>query len=113
MKNLSIDFVLGLPNSPNEKEEACDSILVIVNEIKKMVSYKLVKIIINILGLRKMIIDLVIKYHSLPDSIVLNKDFLLSSKFCLLLCYFIGIKLILIKIKNSHQKIIKKNLKGL
>ena len=37
-----------------------------------MVYYKLVKVTIVALGLAEIIIDVVVRYHSLPDSIVTN-----------------------------------------
>ena len=37
-----------------------------------MVHYELVKIMINISGLAKVIIDIVVKHHSLPDLIFIN-----------------------------------------
>ena len=57
-----------------------------------MVYYKLVKVSINAPDLAKVIIDMVMRYHSLPDSIVTDWGSLFTSKFWLLLCYFLGIK---------------------
>ena len=57
-----------------------------------MVHYKQVKITLNAPGLAVIIIDVVIRHHGLPDSIVTNRGSLFTSKFWSLLCYFLGIK---------------------
>ena len=87
-----MDFVTGLPISTNWKGDSYDSILVIVDRLTKMVPYKPVKITINAPGLAKVIIDVAVCHHSLPDSIVTNRGSLFTSKFWSLLCYFLGIK---------------------
>ena len=51
IKILLIDFVTGLLILTNWKVESYYSILVIVNQLMKIVYYKLVKIIINALRL--------------------------------------------------------------
>ena len=43
--------------------------------------YKLIKTIINILGLKKITINLVIKYHNFSDSIIINKSLLFILNF--------------------------------
>ena len=91
-KDLSIDFITGLPISTDWKGDNYDSILVIVNRLTKMVHYKPVKVTINALGLAKAIINVVIRHHGLPDSIVTDRELLFTSKFWSLLCYFLGIK---------------------
>ena len=57
-----------------------------------MVYYKLVKVTINAPGLAEVIIDMVVRHHSLPDSIVTNQESLFTSNFWSLLCYFLSIK---------------------
>ena len=57
-----------------------------------MVHYKPVKIIIDAPGLAEVIIDMVVCYHGLLDSIVTDKGSLFTSKFWSSLCYFLGIK---------------------
>ena len=57
-----------------------------------MIHYKPVKITIDTADLAEIIIDVVICYYGLPDSIVTDKSFLFTSKFWSLLCYFLGIK---------------------
>ena len=91
-KDLSIDFVTGLPISIDWKRDSYNSILVIVNRLTKIVHYKPVKIIIDILGLVKVIINVVIQHHGLPDSIVTDRGSLFTSKFWSSLYYFLEIK---------------------
>ncbi len=56
-KDLSIDFVTGLPVSTNWKGETYDSILVIVDRLTKMVYYEPVKVTIDALALAEVIIE--------------------------------------------------------
>ena len=55
-------------------------------------NYKLIKIRINAPGFIKIIIDNVVRYHGLPNSIISDWDLLFMSKFWSLLYYFLGIK---------------------
>ena len=87
-----MDFVTGLPISTDWKGDSYDSILVIVDRLTKMVHYKPVKVTINAPGLAEVIIDVVVRHHGLPDSIVTNRGSFFTSKFRSLLCYFLGIK---------------------
>ena len=82
----------GLPVSTNRKGKSYDSILVIVDWLIKMVHYEPVKVTINAPGLVKVIIDVVVWHHGLPDLIVTNRASLFTSKFWSLLCYFLGVK---------------------
>ena len=91
-KDLSIDFITDLPFSTNWKGDSYNSILVIVNRLTKMVYYELIKVNINTPGLAKVIINVIVRYHGLPDSIVINWESLFTSKFWLSLCYFLNIK---------------------
>ena len=91
-KDLLIDFVTGLPISTDWKGDSYDSILVIVDWLTKMVHYKLVKVTINASGLAEVIINMVVRHHGLPDSIVTDRELLFTSKFWSSLCYFLGIK---------------------
>ena len=87
-----MDFVTGLSLSADWKDNNYDSILVIVDRLTKMVYYKPVKVTIDAPELAKVIIDMVVLYHGLPDSIVTNKSSLFTSKFWSSLCYFFGVK---------------------
>ncbi len=87
-----MDFVTGLPVSTNWKGETYDSILVIVDRLIQMVQYKPVKVTINTPGLAEVIIDVVVRHHSLLDLIVSDRGSVFTSKFWSSLCFFLGIK---------------------
>ena len=91
-KDLSIDFVTGLPISINWKRDSYNSILVIVNWLTKMVYDKPVKITIDIPGFAKVIVDVVVHHHGFSDLIVTNQNSLFTLKFWSSLCYFLRIK---------------------
>ena len=57
-----------------------------------MVYYKLVKVIIDTLDFTEIIINVMVRHHGLPDSIITNRKSLFTSKFWSLLYYFFGIK---------------------
>lgn len=76
-----MNFIASLPVSTNWKNETYDSILVIVDCLTKIVHYKPVKIMINIPGLAKVIINVVIYYHGVLESFVIDKALLFISKF--------------------------------
>ena len=87
-----MDFVTRLPISTNWKGDSYDSILVIVDRLTKMVHYEPVKVIIDAQGLAKVIINVVVQYHGLPDSIISDRGAIFTSKFWSSLYYFLGIK---------------------
>ena len=91
-KDLSINFVTDLSILTDWKKDSYNSILVIFDWLTKMVHYELAKINIDVLGLAKVIIDVVVWHHGPLNLIVTNKDFLFNLKFWSLLCYFPGIK---------------------
>ena len=91
-KDLSMDFVTGLPVSTDWKGDSYDLILVIVDRLTKMVHYKPVKVTIDAPGLAEVIINIVVRHHGFPDSIIIDRGLLFTSKFWSLLCYFLGIK---------------------
>ena len=91
-KDLSMDFVFGLPISTDLTGNNDDSILVIVDRLTKMVYYELVKVTIDALGLAEVMLDVVVWHYGLPDSIVSDRGSLFTSKFPSSLCYFLGIK---------------------
>ena len=57
-----------------------------------MVYYKPVKSSLNISRIAKVIIDVVVRYHGLTNSIITNRGLLFTLKFWSLLCYIFGIK---------------------
>ena len=87
-----MDFVTGLSISDNWKSNSYDSILVIVDWLTKIVHYEPVKVRINAPSLTEVIINVVVLYHRVPESIFTNRNSLFTSKFWSLLCYFLGIK---------------------
>ena len=91
-KDLSMDFINGLPVSTNWKSDSYNSILVVVDRLTKMVHYEPVQITIDAPGVAEVIIDVIIWHHGLPDSIVSDRSSVFTSKFWSSLCYFLGIK---------------------
>ena len=92
-KDLSINFVTGLLILTDWKGDSYNSIFIIVNCFIKMVCYKPVQVTINTPGLAVVIIDIVIKHHGLPDTIITDRGSFFTSKFWSSLYYFLGIKL--------------------
>ena len=91
-KDFLMDFVTGLLVSIDWKGDNYNSILVIVNQLTKIVYYDPVKITFNAPGLVEVIINMGIRHHGLLDSIVINHSSLFISKFWSSLCYSLGIK---------------------
>ncbi len=91
-KDLSMDFITGLPISANWKDDSYDLILVIVDWLTKMVYYVPVKVTIDKLRLAEVIINVVVYHHGVLESIITDRDLLFISKFWSLLCYFLSIK---------------------
>ncbi len=84
-----MDFVIGLPISADWKGDSYNSILVIIDRLTKIVYNKPVKVMINTLGLTEVIINMVVHYHGVSESIVMNRDSIFTLKFWSLLCYFL------------------------
>ncbi len=57
-----------------------------------MVQYEPVKVTIDAPGLAEVIIDVIVRHHGLPDSIVSDRGSVFTLKFWSSLCYFPGIK---------------------
>ena len=76
-----MDFVTDLPILINWKGDSYNSIFVIVDWLTKIVYYKLVKVTIDAPGLAEVIIDVIVRHHGLPDSIVTNQGSLFILKF--------------------------------
>ena len=87
-----MDFITSVLISANWKDNGYDSILIIVDQLTKMVHYEPVKVIIDVPGLAKVIIDIFVHHHKVLKSIVIDQGLLFTSKFWFLLCYFLGIK---------------------
>ncbi len=55
-----MDFVTRLPVSTNWKGDTYDSILVIVNQLMKIIHYESVKVTIDASGFAKVILDVIV-----------------------------------------------------
>ncbi len=69
-KDLSIDFIIGLPISANWKDDSYNLILVIVDRLTKIVHYVSVKVTIDTPGLANVIIDMVVHHYGVLELIV-------------------------------------------
>lgn len=76
--------------SADWKSNSYNSILVIVKRLTKIMHYKLVKVIIHAPELAEVIINMVVPYRGLLDSIISNYGAIFTSKFWFLLWYFFG-----------------------
>ncbi len=65
-----MDFVTGLPISADWKGNSYNSILVIIDQLMKMVYYVTVKVTINAPVLAEVIINVIVCHHGIPKSIV-------------------------------------------
>lgn len=90
----------GLPLSANEKSNSYDLILLNVNWMTKILYCKLVIVTIDTPKLAKVIINLVIQYYSLPNSIISDCRAIFTIKFWFSYFYFLDIKKILSIIFN-------------
>ena len=77
--DLSIDFDISLPILTDWKGDSYNIIL--VNWLTKIVYYEPVKVTIDTPGLTKVIIDMIVRHHDLPDSIVIDRGLLFTLKF--------------------------------
>ena len=87
-----MDFVIGLLLSADWKNNIYDLILVIIDRLTKIVYYEPVKVTIDISRLTKVIINMVVQYHDLSNSIINDYRVIFTSKFWPSLCFFLGIK---------------------
>ena len=76
-----MDFVTGLSIPTNWKDNSYDSILVIVDWLITIVYYELVKVTINAPELAKVIINIVVQHHGLPNFIISDRKAIFTSKF--------------------------------
>ncbi len=65
-----MDFVTDLPILADWKGDSYDSILVIVDRLTKMVHSVPVKVTIDTPSLAEVIIDVIVRHHGVPESIV-------------------------------------------
>ena len=83
---------MGLPQSVDWRGDGYDSILVIVDRLTKMVHYKCLQTTITAPALAEVILNVVVQYHGLANSIVSDRGLIFMSKFWSSLCYFLSIK---------------------
>lgn len=76
-----MNFVTGLPISMDWKRNSYNVIFVIVDRFIKIIYYKLIKTTIDVDGLAKAIIDMVVKQYSVLMSIIGDIGSLFTSKF--------------------------------
>lgn len=79
-KDMSIDFVIDLLLLEDWKDNSYDTILVIINCLIKIVHYEPVITMIDVINLTKIIINIVVKHHSLMELIMSNWDLLFILK---------------------------------
>lgn len=91
-ENLLMDSVTRLLILINWKSEMYNWILVIINQLTKMIYYKSIKVTIDNSGLVKVIIGVIIWYHSFSDFIINDWRSVFISKVWFSLYYFFGIK---------------------
>ena len=87
-----MDFIIGLPISTNKKSNNYNFILVIIARLTKIIYYKPVKVMINIPGQAKVIINMFVYHHGVSKSIIMNRDLLFISKFWSSLYCFLQIQ---------------------
>lgn len=80
-KDLFINFISGLPVSTNWKGKIYNSILVIIDRLTKMIYYKPIKVTRNAPILKEVIINMVVRHHSLTDLIISDCGSVFSSNF--------------------------------
>ncbi len=72
--------------------ETYNFILVIVNYLIKIVYYKPMKVTIDILGLVKVILNIIVHYNKIIKSIVIDQGLFFILKFWFCLYYYLSIK---------------------
>ena len=77
--------------SADWKDDKYDLILVIVDQLTKMVYFKLIKVTIDVLGLANIIINIIVDYHKVLKSIIMDWNLLFTSKFLFSRYYFLKI----------------------
>ena len=82
----------GLPLSADWKGNSYNLILVIVNRVTKMEYYEPVKFTTDVSRLTKVIINMVMQYHGLLNSIISDRGAIFISKFWFSPCSFLDIK---------------------
>jgi hypothetical protein len=85
---VSMDFIEGLPLSSN-----ANTILVVVDKYSKFAHFVPLCHPFSAASVAKVFMDNIYKLHSLPKSIISNRDRIFTSKFWQLLFKMVGIQL--------------------
>ena len=72
---------MGFSVSNNKKDNNYNSIFVIIKCLTKIMHFKLVKVIIDISSLIKIIIDMIVQYHNISNSIINDQKAVFAFKF--------------------------------
>ena len=91
-KDLTMDFVPGLPPSRDWNGQVYDSIFVVLDRLTKMAHYTPVLKTITATQLAYVMQREIVCIHGLPDSIVSDRDSLFTSNFHQELCQLLRIK---------------------
>ena len=91
-KDLSIDFIMRLPQSVDQRSNGYDSSLIIVNSLTKIAYYEHMQTTITIPVLAKVILNIIVRQYSLLNFIVSNCSSVFMFKLWSSLCYFWSIK---------------------
>lgn len=92
LEKLIHGFIIGLALLVNWKKNSYDTIFVIADNLTKIMHYGPLKTMINIAGIAKFIINVVIRHYGLPKLIISNRNSLFTLKFWSESYYYLGIK---------------------
>ena len=90
--DININFVTKLSLSCAWNEVVYNAILIIVDRLTKMIHYIFVTKTINAKNFVEILIRELVRIHDLLESIIIDKDFVFTSKYWLTLCYALKIK---------------------
>lgn len=90
--NLTKNFIISLPSSPDWTSTKFNLILVVVDCLTKMVHYISVLKTMTAKALVKVLIWEIVKFHDLPSSIVMDQSLLFTFLFYSSFCYVLKIK---------------------
>lgn len=91
-KELSMDFITGLPESSTRNGRRCDSVLVIVDRFSKYAFYLAVTKTMTAAGLADTFFDKVFPRLGLPEGIVSDRGSLFTSRFWSTLCHRLAVE---------------------
>jgi hypothetical protein len=91
-KDISMDFIVGLPPSVDSDGKAYDAILVAMDRFSKMAKYFPVLSTMDAPELANLFCKTIVKDYGTPRSIVSDRDKLFTSDFWSTLCYYMKAK---------------------